>query len=155
MINSTVKTVIKFIIILLSLFVSVNYSPEGIASDPINLEKKFYEKFNSLPPIKRDDFLDTYLNTMVNCNGSFISADSSSRYGKDMRIVLADMEALKYNMHIRWYVFMESRQKKKLKLSKNDILKFRGSFAAYTPLNTSRNEYIFDIILTDDTNWTD
>ena len=97
-------------------------------------------------PIIRDDFLEKRLNRIILTRGKIVSIDKSKRYKRRYRIVVTDLEARGLKLNVKYYVFIDNKESYSF-LSKNSIFEFNGQFMAFTPLNSKRDSYIFDIVL--------
>ncbi len=132
-------------ILFLLLIVSLSYAnTDKNSNELIILNKDFYSNFFKIDPIKRDFYLDKMLNKILQGKGYVESVESYERYQKEYRIVIKDSEAL--NLNIRYNIFTDNRDYLTL-LKKSELFEFRGQFIIYTPLNSRKDSYIFDIIL--------
>ena len=131
----------------LFLFFSAPLSSDtaGETVKTIELNKNFYQGFYSLAPIEKDDFWKEKLNNIAQGKGVIFSVERMERYKKFFRIVVTDREAARYNLNIKYYIFAEKEESVAL-LVKDDVFEFRGQIIAYTPVNSTRTEYIIDMI---------
>jgi len=112
------------------------------------LNSAFYYKFYRMRTISRDHYLNKLLNTRFQGRGKITSIEEYDRYRKRFRIKLVDTSSTKYNISIIIYIFLNNEDSVKL-LKIDDVFDFKGQLMAYTPLNSKRSSYIFDIILED------
>jgi len=108
---------------------------------PPGLADAFYTRLQAAPPIRRDFFLDAHLNKLLSGRGRVISVDAAGRYKRRYRIVLAGLSA---SPKITFYLFVDGDDYRGL-LSEGDLFEFKRQIAVYTPLNTRRDAYIFDV----------
>ncbi len=107
---------------------------------------EFYAELQASQPIKRDYFLDARLNQVLEGKGKVVSVDSRGRYKRACRLTLSGQSA--QAIAITYLVFTDRKEYLKM-LKKDDVFEFKGQFVIYTPLNSARDAYIFDIILED------
>lgn len=132
-------------LLILLLMVSLTYaSTDEKGNNLIVLNREFYSNFLKIDPIKRDFYLDKKLNNIIQGRGYVESVDIYERYQKKYRIIITDSEAL--NLNIRYNIFTNNRDYLTL-LKKSELFEFSGQFVIYTPLNSRKDSYIFDIIL--------
>ncbi|TAL36570.1 MAG: hypothetical protein EPN93_07010 [Spirochaetes bacterium] len=117
----------------------------GEIAAPI-LGKEFYAGLQETQPIKRDYFLDARLNRIISGKGSVVAVETVSRYKRKYRLTLAGQGS--GPVSITYLVFTDRDEYLKM-LHKNDIFEFKGQFIIYTPLNSLRDSYIFDVVLED------
>lgn len=139
------KTILLFIF--LNVFIIINVYPdtEEIPAKPIILNKKFYSKFIKTEAIKRDLFFDEILNKILQARGIVEAVGTFKRYHRQVRIII-NSEIKKPS--IQFFIFTDNEEYLSI-LNKGDIFEFKGQFVIYTPLNSARDSYIFDIILED------
>ena len=128
------------------LFPDEGKSRQGENPETLPLNRDFYLKFTQFHPINRDDYLESTLNKIVICRGKIKSIDKSDRYRRKYRIQCVDRDAEQLNLTVVYYVFVDNKDSIAM-LAVDSIFEFNGQLAAYTPLNSLRNSYIFDIIL--------
>jgi hypothetical protein len=121
---------------------SVSSNGQTHVGPPV-LADEFYARLEAAPPIRRDFFLDAHLNKLLSGRGRVISVDAAGRYKRRYRIVLA---GLAVSPKITFYLFADGDDYRGL-LSEGDLFEFRGQFVVYTPLNTRRDAYIFDVVM--------
>lgn len=121
---------------------SVSSSGQTQAGAPV-LTDEFYTRLQAAPPIRRDFFLEAHLNKLLSGRGRVISVDAVGRYKRRYRIVLAGLAA---SPKITFYLFADGDDYRGL-LSEGDLFEFKGQFVVYTPLNTRRDAYIFDVVM--------
>lgn len=109
------------------------------------LDKKFYSEFYRTPPVLRDDFLESKLNTIVIGRGMITSIKKIQKFKKNYRIVMMDQEAERLNIRITYHVYIDSKHSISM-LKDKESLEFSGQLIAYTPTNSKRDAYILDII---------
>ncbi len=115
------------------------------SGNPLELNKEFYLNLLVVPPIMRDDFFRSRLNSIVICRGTVKNIDTAHRYKKKYRIIVDDIDAKKLELNITYYVFIDSRKSISL-LEEQAVFEFTGQLAAYTPTSVSGDSYILDII---------
>jgi len=136
------RTVTAACAVLGLLAASVSSNGQMQAGPPV-LADEFYTRLQAAPPIRRDFFLDAHLNKHLSGRGRVISVDAAGRYKRRYRIVLAGLSA---SPKITFYLFVDGDDYRGL-LSEGDLFEFKGQFAVYTPLNTRRDAYIFDVVM--------
>jgi hypothetical protein len=114
--------------------------PEGI----IQLNREFYSGFFNLKSLERDIFLNNFQDRIVQGIGYIESVDKIERYHRHVRITAIDKEAA--GLTIKLYIFVDNEEYLTL-LQKGDSFDFKGQFVIFTPLNSRRDAYIFDIVL--------
>ncbi|HSV97295.1 MAG TPA: hypothetical protein VLM75_10215 [Spirochaetota bacterium] len=110
---------------------------------PALLADEFYTRLQAAPVIRRDFFLDAHLNKIMVGRGRVIAVDTAGRYKRRYRIMLA---GLAVSPKITFYVYADGDDYRTL-LSAGDLFEFKGQFVVYTPVNSSRDAYIFDIVM--------
>jgi hypothetical protein len=121
-------------------------SDEGaVKQTSLPLDKKFYVEFYRTPPVLRDDFLESKLNTIVIGRGMITSINKIQKFKKNFRIVMMDQEAERLNIRITYHVYIDSKHSISM-LKEKENLEFSGQLIAYTPTNSKRDAYILDII---------
>ena len=121
-------------------------SDEGaVKQTSLPLDKKFYTEFYRTPPVLRDDFLESKLNTIVIGRGMITSINKIQKFKKNFRIVMMDREAERLNIRITYHVYIDSKHSISM-LKEKENLEFSGQLIAYTPTNSKRDTYILDII---------
>lgn len=121
-------------------------SDEGAVKQiSLPLDKKFYTEFYRTPPVLRDDFLESKLNTIVIVRGMITSINKIQKFKKNFRIVMMDQEAERLNIRITYHVYIDSKHSISM-LKEKENLEFSGQLIAYTPTNSKRDAYILDII---------
>ncbi len=136
------KTVAAACAVLGLLAASVSSNGQTQAGPPV-LADEFYARLQAAPPIRRDFFLDAHLNKLLSGRGRVISVDAVGRYKRRYRIVLAGLTA---SPKITFYLFADGDDYRGL-VSEGDLFEFKGQFAVYTPLDTRRDAYIFDVVM--------
>ncbi|MCP4134959.1 MAG: hypothetical protein GY754_28550 [bacterium] len=134
-------------VILLCMMLSVSaFSDESVPVKKVEeFNKTFFRSLLSVSPIQRDLFWKERLNTIIAGKGVVLSIEKMKRYKKNYRVVLRDKNAYRYNLGIKYYIFVEKEESIAL-LVKDEVFEFKGQVMAYTPVNTRRNEYIIDIL---------
>lgn len=110
------------------------------------INREFYASFVQVPPVKRDDFWEAKINSLVMTRARVIKIDSMGRYKKKYRIILDDADAAESGLRFMYYVFIDSQDSIDL-LAENEIFEFSGQIMGFTPLSTDRNGYVLDILL--------
>jgi hypothetical protein len=110
----------------------------------IQLNQAFYSDLHKSKALDRDILLNGMQGVIVQGRGYVESVDKNERYRRHYRITAIDNEALELN--IRLYIFVDNEEYLTL-LKKGDSFDFKGQFVIFTPLNSRRDAYIFDIIL--------
>ena len=138
------KTAWKNLLFILLILVPLYAENKKSTPDALILNSKFFSTFTNIEPIKRDLFLEERLNSVLQGRGYIESVEPDERYNMKYRIVVKDSEAL--NLHIRYNIFTDNEEYLTL-LKKNELFEFSGQFIIYTPLNSKKDSYIFDIVL--------
>lgn len=118
---------------------------EEKSPDALPLDSKFFVEFLKTPPVLRDNFLESKINTLVQGRGVVASIKKVDRFKKMYRIVLADRDAEALNVRFIYHIYIDSRNSIAL-LKEQERLEFCGQLVAGTPLNSRRDAYILDII---------
>ena len=85
------------------------------------------------------------LNKIIAGKGYVQTVDTHKRYNRQFRIIISNKST---KPDILIYIFTDSDEYISI-LNKDDPFEFKGQFIIYTPLNSKRDSYIFDIILED------
>jgi hypothetical protein len=109
------------------------------------LDKKFYSELYRTPPVLRDEFLESRLNTIVIGRGFITSIKKIQKFKKNYRIDMIDREAEQQNIRITYHVYIDSSHSISM-LKEKESLEFSGQLFAYTPANSKRDAYILDIL---------
>jgi len=109
------------------------------------LDKKFYSELYLTPPVLRDEFLESRLNTIVTGRGFIISIKKIQKFKKNYRIEMIDRDAAQENIKITYHVYIDSSHSISM-LKEKENLEFSGQLFAYTPANSRRDAYILDIL---------
>ena len=129
------------------LFILFSISSFGDETDTIEyINEDFFQKINNTPPILRDNFFQTKLNKIFQCRGIIKDIDKKSRYKRNYRIILTDIDAEKYNFKITYYLYTENEDTIAM-LVNDTVFEFSGQYMSFTPVSTKRNSYILDVIL--------
>jgi hypothetical protein len=131
------------VIFLFASAVSVSSEP---AVKQFILDKKFFIELHKIHSVLRDTYLESRLNSIVTGKGLITAIDMVQRLNKNYRVVLIDQEAARTNLNISYYIYLADTNTVSI-LKKNEMFEFTGQLIAYTPLNSKRDSYIFDIIL--------
>lgn len=118
---------------------------EEKSPDALALDGKFFNEFLKTPPVLRDSFLESRINTLVQGRGVVSSIKKVDRFKKMYRVVLADRDAEAMNISFAYHIYIDSRNSIAL-LKEQERLEFCGQLVASTPLNSRRDAYILDII---------
>jgi len=118
---------------------------DGGADNRVILDKKFFSDFQRTPAVLRDGFLDERMNTIIQGRGQVRSIEKIQRYKKRFRVVLVDLEAEKLNLKVLYYIYIDSKTSISM-LKTEESMEFSGQLVAYTPVNSRRDGYIFDVI---------
>lgn len=122
----------------------------NISAQPKNAEiltgEKVSSQLLSTQPIRRDMFLDDTLNKIIAGEGYVDSVVKKNQYKKSFMVTVHDSKADKAN--IIYHVYTNDEEYVRV-LVKGDTFEFKGQFVLYTPLNSRRDAYIFDIVLED------
>jgi len=85
------------------------------------------------------------MNTIIQGRGQVRSIEKIQRYKKRFRVVLVDLEAEKLNLKVLYYIYIDSKTSISM-LNTEESMEFSGQLVAYTPVNSRRDGYIFDVI---------
>jgi hypothetical protein len=116
------------------------------AGRQLALDKTFFTELNNTPPVLRDTYLEGMLNSIVTGRGVILSSYTYQRLKKNYRLVLTDREAARKSLKITYHIYVANPNTAAM-LEKNALFEFTGQLIAYTPLNSKRDSYIFDILL--------
>jgi hypothetical protein len=108
------------------------------------LDAEISATLESMAAIRRDFYLDSQLNKMLQGRGLVESVEESGRYRRKFRIKLSSVE--KRSVALVYYIYTSNPEYQSM-LSKGDIFEFRGQLVVYTPLNSRRDSYIFDVVM--------
>jgi len=134
-----------FILFLLMTFFLSTGNILAKENEELKLDKIFYLRLLRVKPIFRDRFLSKSLNRIVEAEGTVSIIDEVYRYRKSYRVVLIDNVALKYNLMIKYYLFINNEDYMKM-IIKGEKFRFKGQLISRTPTNGERTSYIFDVI---------
>lgn len=143
--NNILKIFIFVIVFSLLPCINIYSENKDKADETVILDEKFFQELQNTGPLKRDQYLDRILNRIVQCRGYVDKVTDFKRYNRNFRIILKHKEK---NNNITFYIFSENEDYKTV-LNKDDIFEFKGQFVIYTPTDSRRNNYIFDVILED------
>jgi hypothetical protein len=118
---------------------------QGKRPDTAPLDNKFFTEFIRTPPVLRDNFLESRINTIVQGRGLIQSITKVQRFKKNFRVVLTEQDAERMNIRLIYHIYIDSRNSISL-LKEQERLEFSGQLVACTPLNSRRDAYILDII---------
>ncbi len=138
------KTAWKNLLLILLLLVPLYAENRKNTIDTLILNSEFFSAFTKIEPIKRDLYLDERLNIVLRGRGYVESVEADKRYNMKYRIIVKDSEAL--NLRIRYNIYTNNEEYRTI-LKKSELFEFAGQFIIYTPLNSKRDSYIFDIVL--------
>jgi hypothetical protein len=138
------KNIVRNIIFVFLVFVSGTVSFSETKNKVIQLNHEFYYDLLKSKPLARDVLLNGMQGAIVQGSGYVESVEKSERYRRHFKITAIDSEAS--DLNIRLYIFVDNEEYLTL-LKKGDSFDFKGQFVIFTPLNSRRDAYIFDIIL--------
>jgi hypothetical protein len=138
------KTAWKNLLLIILILAPLYAENKKSTIDTIILNSEFFSAFTKIEPIKRDLFLDERLNSVLQGRGYVELVEADERYNMKYRIIVKDSEAL--NLHIRYNIYTNNEEYRTL-LKKSELFEFSGQFIIYTPLNSKKDSYIFDIVL--------
>ncbi len=141
----TVRIINRAAVTLSALLIFISFA-NGEDNKGLSFTRQFFYEFARSPLISRDSQLESMMNGMVSGRGRVVKVEKAGRYRKQFRITAVDEASQKYNLGLRYYVFLNNEDSA-TGIKEGSVFEFRGQLAAYTPLNTLRSEYIFDIIL--------
>ena len=133
-------------LLVIFLFASAVSVSSDLTVKQFNLDKKFFIELHKIHSVMRDMYLESRLNSIVSGRGLITAIDMVQRLKKNYRVVLVDQEAARTNLNISYYIYIADMHTVSI-LKKNEMFEFTGQLIAYTPLNSKRDSYIFDIIL--------
>ncbi len=143
------KIIRTIVLILMSAALSAPVmSDDGTAQQKpltLALDKKFFAELYRTPPVMRDEFLESRLNTIVIGRGFIISIKKIQKFKKNYRIVMIDRDAEAQNIRMTYHVYIDSAHSISM-LKEKENLEFSGQLFAYTPANSKRDAYILDIL---------
>ena len=135
-------------IILLTIASALLYNSYSLSetkkSEVVQLDMEFYSRLVKSNPLSRDTFLNELQGGLFQGRGYVESVTKSERYHRHFRITAIENSAGDFN--VRLYIFTDNEEYLNL-LKKGDLFDFKGQFVVFTPLNSRRDSYIFDIIL--------
>lgn len=116
-----------------------SFSQEIIFSDAIFLDMK------KIHPIHRDKHALSVINKIIKFRGKVISLDQRERYQRQFRIIAVDQSSVKNKITIKYNIFLDQKDTwSQFIIDQN--YDFTGQVTAFTPLNTARDSYIFDMV---------
>ena len=142
----TLKRKITYIVIALCCVPVLLLPSEINDSKTLKLDSKYLKNLAGTRLIKRDEFIESGLNSLVSTSGKVISIDEMSRYRKNFRVIVEDSTAHRYKFTFTYYLFFENEEIATMVVP-GEIFEFRGQLVSVTPLNSRRDSYILDIIL--------
>jgi hypothetical protein len=110
-----------------------------------------YSEMKKNPAIQRDIYLSSAINKTVTFSGTALKAELNNRYKRSRRIILKDESAASQKLDITYYIYIESESVYNQFIIGHQY-KCTALIMAYTPLKTSRDSYIIDVILNQATN---
>ena len=119
-------------------------SPQGMELFSVN--DKVLDDSLRIELISRDDFWKRKLNTILESEARIVTVENKTQFRRKYRITAA--AGSDSRMLITYYIYTDNDEYIKL-LQAGEKFGFKGQFVMFTPLNTKRNSYLFDIILED------
>ncbi len=114
------------------------------AADTRILDREFYSALVSREPVGRDSFLDESLNGIIHGKGYIDALGESTRFHR--RHMISIVGTMVTGLNIIYHIHTDNPSYMKV-LKKKDLFEFKGQFIIFTPLNSRRDSYIFDVIL--------
>jgi hypothetical protein len=140
------NAIIVIICLIAGLSVPAASEQEKAVQPSLVLDAQFYSGLMRTPPVLRDDFLKSRLNTVVLGRGLITSIVKTQRFKKNFRIDMIDSGAERLSVRITYHVYIDSKNTISM-LKEKEILEFTGQLIGYTPTNSKRDAYILDILL--------
>lgn len=126
-------------ILIFIISIAILYSETTLDSD------FFIKQLKDTHPIDRDTAASSLMNTQISFTAEVKSTDEKSRYNRRFRIIAVDYNSSQSSMKIKYYIFINNRNVWS-EMDEGEIYLFKGIITAYTPLNTERDSYIFDVL---------
>jgi len=111
-----------------------------------SVNDKVLNDFLRIDLIRRDDFWKGKLNTILETEASIVSVENKTQFRRKYRITA--VSGSENRILITYYIYTDNEEYIRI-LQPGEKFGFKGQFVMYTPLNTKRNAYVFDIILED------
>jgi hypothetical protein len=108
--------------------------------------KEFYSSLNTVVSFQRDVYFDSLTKKSINARGFLLAVERTAGNKKKFRAVFSDEESLKYGFKVLYYLYSSDRDLLDL-LKKGELYSFKGKILGWTPLDSKRKEFIFDIML--------
>ena len=135
----------RFTLLYLSVLSIILFSlPHAFTENTIKSDS-YINQLQKSSIIKRDSTASSLMNSRISFTAVVKSVDENRRYNRRFRVVAEDISAAKYNMRISYFIFMGNRDIW-LQINEGEKYHFTGLVTAYTPLNTQRDYYIFDVL---------
>jgi len=117
-----------------------------LSGDETITSTQLYSEIKKNPPIIRDTYLSSSINRTLTFTGTAVRAELNDRYKRSRRIIVKDESAASQKLDITYYVYIESESVYSQFIIGHQY-KCTALIMAYTPLKTSRDSYIIDVIL--------
>lgn len=105
----------------------------------------FMKGFARMPAVSRDAVLESKLEFTIHFRGIVSAVDEEQRYRKRLRGIVVNDPADRADLKMKYYVFFNSDDSR-IDIEQGGKFAFTGKFMSFTPLNTRRDSYIFDIV---------
>jgi hypothetical protein len=139
--------IFKLIILTLTVILSgsIIYGDTGKEeNNRLFLGKEFYSALSTVVFFKRDSYLDSLYKKSISVKGILHSIERTEK--KKYRAVFSDEESVKYGFKVFYYLYF-SEKDFIASMKDGERYFFKGKILGWTPLDSQRKEFIFDIIL--------
>ena len=98
----------------------------------------------ALDQISRDEFWKMKLNTLLEGKGKVVSVEEKPQFRRKYRITVTG--GSEDRISLVYYIYTDNEDYMKI-LQPGALFGFKGQFVMFTPLNSKRTLYIFDLLL--------
>ncbi len=141
------KKIIKIIILSIAVIVSGSFiygESDKIENSRVYLGKEFYSALGAVVFFQRDSYLDSILKKPVSARAILQTIDRKEK--KNYRAVFSDEDSIKYGFKIFYYLYFSDSDFISL-MKEGELYFFKGKILVWTPLDSQKKEFIFDISL--------
>ena len=109
-----------------------------------SITDKVINSCSALDQISRDEFWKLKLNTLLEGKGKVVSVEEKAQFRRKYRITVTG--GIEGKISLIYYIYTDNEDYKRI-LQPGSMFGFKGQFAMFTPLNSKRTLYLFDLIL--------
>ncbi len=141
------KLIYKIIILSIAVIISGSFiygDSNKKVDSRVFLGKEFYSALGTVVFFQRDSYLDSNLKKPVSARAVLQIIDRKEK--KNYRAVFADEDSIKYGFKIFYHLYFSESDFISL-MKEGELYFFKGKIQGWTPLDSQRKEFIFDINL--------